>query len=115
MFNNLITLIKSELENSIKIEFLLQKTSIQKISYDNVLIQFRHNFSVYNLKKKKEAYGIFSLNLNNGMNTKKMVLNKKAFNNSTINFFLQDNVARSSLFMTLGWLRFTAGKNNYTK
>jgi len=32
---------------------------------------------------------------------------------STINFFLQDNTSRSSLFMTLGWIRYIAGKNNF--
>jgi len=46
---------------------------------------------------------------------KRITLNNNTLKLSTINFFLQDNVARSSLFMTLGWLRFTAGKNNYIK
>lgn len=111
-FENIIRIQKSEFEKTTNIE-LYKYLYIPKINIKKKYIN-KYSLLFLNLyiKQKQNIWDSY-LYIENNKDKNYSIISKRNIKNNLINYMLNDNIKRSSLYVTLGWLRFTETKNNF--
>jgi len=105
----LISILKLEFEKLLALDMLLLLVGNERNMKYNFIKNFYHDFFYNGIKQKQDN---INLNISSSLSIK---LSTLPLNNPLINTVLSDNTIRSSLLMTLGWLRVTSKKNNFKK